>query len=230
MPKKLDSLSARKTPASTPAASPAVEKETKAPVVEVVAPSSTPAPIKEELPATADTFESMFPEPTVSISRPPVWLIWVFLLIASLLAAGAGFAYFNPQLDSWLSPGSTPAPTLKPTATPVSSPTPTVTATPTATPTASSTATPTATLRVLNGTTKSGAAASAASVLVKAGYSVRTTGNAKQRTYTSTYVYYKTGYQVQAALIQKALTGYDAQLQESTSLAAPDMILVVVAK
>ena len=83
-------------------------------------------------------------------------------------------------------------------------------------------------MRVLNGTTVSGAAATAKTTLEQAGFTVRTTGNANHQTYTSTVIYYETGDLAQAQSVQQALSGYSPTLEESSSLASPDQVLVVV--
>jgi len=181
--------------------------------------------------APADRFESLFPQPTVSISRPPAW-VWVLLVL--VLVAGLGFLGYNlanGKINSWLT-ASEPTPTATPTPTPSATATPTTTPTATPTPTPSPTPTPidkaSISLRVLNGTGTSGAAAAAADKLTTAGFKVRTTGNAKSQGYTKTIIYYASGKQDQAAAVQSALSGYPSDLQQSDSLAAPDDVLVVV--
>jgi hypothetical protein len=245
MKKKLDSLSAKTPPASAaPAeAAPAAAAATP-PVVETVAPSGgTPAAPAEAGGAPAaetgaptgegDSFAALFPEPAPKLGQPPSWLWWLALLIASIVIGGVGYMLAQRNLQSWLALEPTAAPTATPTATPTPEPTPTPTstpeptATPTATPTPSSVDPAKVTLRVLNGTTTTGAAAKAETVIEKAGFTVRTIGNAKNQDYATTQVYYATGQKAAAEAVKESLTGYDVTITES-SLANPDMILVVV--
>lgn len=50
----------------------------------------------------ADTYESLFPEPSVIIDNPPQWIWWLVLLIGSVILGLAGFKLVNNRLDSWL--------------------------------------------------------------------------------------------------------------------------------
>jgi hypothetical protein len=84
-------------------------------------------------------------------------------------------------------------------------------------------------MRVLNGTKESGAAGTARTTLTKAGFTVRTIGNAKNQDYTDTYVYYQSGRKAEADQVAAALSSYKPVLQES-SLASPDMVLIVIGK
>lgn len=238
MAKKIDSIRAAsdKKAEEIPAASSAPAPET---------PSAQPVPQPPVEPEkTGDDYNSIFPEPSVVVSQPPHWLLWLLLLLAALAVLVVGYKVVNGKLDTWLSvaPTASPSPTPDLQATPSAeasaSPaiTPSAAASPSISPTASpsptpSTATPknSITLRVLNGTKVTGAAAKAADTLEKAGFTVRTTGNAKQQTYESTIIYYQQGREAEAAQVQQALTSYQATLQEST-LANPDMVLVVIGK
>ena len=69
--------------------------------------------------------------------------------------------------------------------------------------------------------------ATAQNILEKAGFTVRTIGNAKNQTYESTIIYYQTGQLSNAQKIGKALTSYSITYTES-SLASPDAVLVVI--
>lgn len=223
---------------------------------EVVAPADVVTPVTAvEIPTTEapaaptaesnESYDAMFPEPTVSITPPPTWIIWALLMGLSLAAIGLGYAYLSPRLDTYLA--VTPLPSASPTdVASTISPTPTKSASSEASPSASATAaaapnattTPTAsgtvtkpsavTLRVLNGTKTTGAAASASTLLEKGGYAVRTVGNAKNQSYAQTTVYYQAGKKAEAEDVAKTISSkYSPQLEEST-LASPDMVLVVV--
>lgn len=253
MAKSIDTISS--TPSSTPAKSeptaPASEvpkeetKPTEAPKEEVkVEAAAAPEAKEEEKPAEpadateaspeadSNSYNNMFPEPSVVIGSPPGWIWWAVLIIASLITAFIGFQLINGKINTWLSVNDSSA---SPTASATASPSATATAdtTNTTTPSPAVTAAPTAsskssiTLRVLNGTTVTGAAAKAKNVLTAAGYTVRTVGNASNRSYQNTTIYYQAGNSANAALIKQSLTGYTSVLQES-ELAAPDMVLVVV--
>jgi hypothetical protein len=152
MKKKIDSLSAGKQAASTePAKTEEAPKETPAAAPEekaAPAAEATPEAIPEAKPAEpaaeasadvpvgetapGDSFESLFPEPS-NIGKPPSWLWWFVLLIASVVVAFVGYTLAQKNLRDWLS--------LEPTASPSASATPT----PTAEETAASTPTPEAT-------------------------------------------------------------------------------------
>jgi hypothetical protein len=195
---------------------------------------ATPEAIPSADPSNPDSFENLFPEPRVALGAPPSWLWWVLLLVVSAVLGVVGYALTQRNLKDWLSTNTAATPT--PTATETPTPTPTDTASPT--PTATETPTPTPTpsvdpasviLRVLNGTTTTGAASKAKTTLESAGFKVRTTGNAKNQNYDTTMVYYQTGKEAEAQAVKDALTGYSVTLEES-SLAAPDMVLVVIGK
>lgn len=219
------------TPAAEPVTTPATE-----PVVETITPSTeqkaeareTPETPEVATPQPSDKFESLFPEPNIVMSGPPTWVWWVLLVVG---AAGLGFLAFDltrSRIDDWLAVKNTPSPTATATATPTPTETPVATATPTPAPTSNSTLDKSKiTIRVLNGTATVGAAATAKSKLEKAGFTVRLTGNAA-RTNAATTIYYQAEHQVDAQLIKDALgTGV---LQESSPLANPDNVLVVIGK
>lgn len=212
---------AKETPA-TPAATPA----------EGSTPNSDAAPAPASTPPTeGDGFAELFPEPTVTLGAPPSWLWWIVLLIVSLVLGVVGYALAQKRLSDWLSLEPTASPTATATVTPSATPTPSASAstepapTPTATPATIDKAA--VTLRVLNGTTTTGAAGKAKATLEAAGFSVRTVGNAKNQNYSSTYIYYQTGRRAEAEAVQAALPDYSSVLEEST-LAEPDMVLVVI--
>lgn len=248
MKKNLDSLSGKKAEAqptveevkpqeapkeepkkeeAKPAEAPAEATPAQAPVEPAATAENASTPE-----ATQDSFESLFPEPRVALGAPPSWLWWVLLLVVSAVLGVVGYALTQRNLKDWLSTNTaTPTPSATAAATPTPSPTDTPSPTPSATPTPTPAAVDPAsvTLRVLNGTTVTGAASKAKTTLEAAGFKVRTTGNAKTQDYQTTMVYYQTGRQAEAEAVQKALTGYMVTLQES-SLAAPDMVLVVIGK
>jgi hypothetical protein len=237
-------------PVAEKAAEPAVEEKPATPTPEPTA-EAPAAPEKAAEPAAAEApvavvpptspsakpegFD-LFPEPSVVVSGPPTWLWWL-LLIAG--AAGLGFLAFDltrGRIDNWLASDSpTPTPTVSASPGTDASPTPTPdtstspTATPTATPTTGTIDKSKVTLRVLNGTTQAGAAATTKTTLEKAGFTVKSIGNAKSQTYTKTYVYYQAGKKAEADAVLAALADSKAVLEEST-LANPDMVLVVFGK
>jgi hypothetical protein len=185
-----------------------------------------------------ENFNALFPEPSVAISNPPSWIMWIVLLGASAIVGVVGYRLVSNKLDAWLTASPTATPT---TVTSSPSPTATTTVTATATPTATASITPTATptssttinkstisIRVLNGTTTSGLAATVKSQLENAGFTVRTIGNAQNQNYTTGVVYYQSGQKAAADLVLASLTGRTFTEQESTTLASPDMVLVVV--
>ncbi len=253
MAKNLDSLSPAKSdkPADKPIEKPAEAAEKPADTAAAATPAPSepaasakaaeaPAASKDEKgekpvdptasPAT-DTFESMFPEPSVTIAGPPSWIWWLLLIIASVGLGLVAYRLLNGRVDSWLSLTSSSTPTASASATPTASGTPAATATPTP---ALTTPTPAAsidksavTLRVLNGTTKAGIATTIKTTLQDAGFTVRTVGNAKTQNYQSTLIYYQTGKLAEAQAVQSALSQYSPTLEESTTLASPDMILVI---
>ncbi len=179
-------------------------------------------------------FESLFPEPGTALSAPPSWVWWVVLLVVSLIIGGVGYAIAKNKINTWLAV-ATPSPTALVSQSPTVSPTTKTTATPSPTPTPTSTPTATATpnslitIRVLNGTTQSGLASTVKTMLTKAGFTVRTIGNAATQNYTATMIYYQTGKLDAAKAVQNALTGYTATLQESAQ-ANPDNVLVILGK
>lgn len=203
------------------------------------APIQTPSEAPKEAMASAptegtpapDSFESLFPEPRTALGAPPSWLWWVLLLIVSAVLGVVGYALTQKNLKDWLSTSPKASPTVSASPSPTASASPSPTTTPTATPTPSPSGVVPAnvTLRVLNGTTVTGAAGKAKTVLEKAGFTVRTTGNASNQNYATTTVYYQTGRQAEADAVKAALTDYTVTEQES-SLAAPDMVLVVIGK
>jgi hypothetical protein len=256
MAKSLDSLSPNKpgekspevsTPLSMPVAAtpdkPANPAPPPAPIEKTDVPMESTAVIDTEAtPAEAnpDSFESLFPEPSVAIAGPPTWIWWMLLIVSSVGLGYIGYKLVNNKVDSFIALSPTPtvvtaksSPTTAATATavatptPASSATPASTVTPAASPTSSATAKSAITMRVLNGTLVNGAATTVKGVLEKAGFTVRTTGNAKSQSYQSTTIYYQTGNLPEAQQVQAALSQYSPSLAESTSLASPDMILVV---
>jgi hypothetical protein len=244
MAKSIDSLSKPTTETPVVAVVEPVKAEVKTEVktAEVVPSISTPlsttpgAIQNPQAPAASsqDSYETLFPEPSVAIESPPQWIWWILLLIASAVVGLVGYRMVTNKVSSWIQ--ATPTPSA--TASGLVSPSPSLTPAPTPTP-SSSTSTPSPTpatttksnitLRVLNGTTTAGAASVAKSTLEKNGFTVRTVGNALHQNYLSTIIYYKTGNLAEAQLVQQGLTGYSATLQESTELASPDQVLVVVA-
>jgi ubiquitin len=170
------------------------------------------------------------------------------LILGSVALGFLAFDLTRGKIDTWLavSATATPSPSASAStaataaAVPTSaSPTPTASSTASASPVASpsspttSDVTPTAasvSLRILNGTTITGAAAKSKDLLAKAGFNVKSVGNAKTQNYSSTFVYYQAGKQAQANLVQQTLKDtYSVTLQESP-LAQPDDVLIVIGK
>jgi hypothetical protein len=218
------------TPAEAPAETPA-EAEVPGEPKEEIPDASEVAEGAETAPAGKDSFENLFPEPSVIMSGPPGWVWWLLLIIG---AAGLGFLAFDitrGKIDTWLSVSPTASPVVEESATPTASasasPTTVATVTPTPTASPSGIVKSSVTLRVLNGTTVTGAANSTKTTLEKAGFTVRTIGNAKNQNYTATMVYYQSGRQVEAQAVADSLAPTKVTLEEST-LASPDMVLVVV--
>lgn len=183
-----------------------------------------------ETAAQPESFDSLFSDPSTMIGKPPSWLWWLILLVVSVVIGVVGYALAQHRIADWLS--VTPTPTTSVTATPISSATPTASATVTPSPTPSPTTVlpSSVTLRVLNGTAVAGAASKAQTILQKAGFTVRTIGNAKSTTFATTTIFYQTGRKAEAQLVQAALTTYQTTIQESSADANPDMVLVVVGK
>jgi hypothetical protein len=218
------------------------QSEGNPPVVETITPHGAPTKVEQAQtpPESTESYDSMFPEPTVSVNPPPTWTWWLGLLIASVVIGFVGYKTANSQINNWLavspSPESSastePTPDSESTATPEATSTPTASATPSTEPTSTpqTTATPapnaTITLRVLNGTTVTGAAAKTRTVLTSAGFKVKSIGNATNRNYTGTVIYYQSGRKDEALRVQTALSAYETTLEES-SIASPDMVLVV---
>jgi hypothetical protein len=231
------------TPTEEPKeATPPTDGEKKEESTETVVPTGELPPLAPATPADGeaptelsegDSYESLFPEPTVVISSPPTWIWWTLLIIGSLGLAFLGYNLANGKINQWLSINPTPTPSSTTTSTATATPSATATATatpaPTATPSATTSVTKSSiTIRVLNGTTTAGAAGTAKTILQNAGFTVRTVGNAQKQTYTSTIIYYQTGHQADAAAVKAALPKYTSSLEESSSLASPDNVLVVL--
>lgn len=201
-------------------------------------PAASPAEVPTVVPPVSPSAKpegfDLFPEPSVVVTGPPTWLWWL------LLVAGAGALGFlaydltRGRIDNWLASDSpTPTPTVSASSSPEASPSASASATATPTPSPSSSATTVdkakVTLRVLNGTTQAGAAAATKTTLEKAGFTVKSIGNAKSQNYTKTYVYYASGKKAEGEAVLAALADSAAVLEEST-LASPDMVLVVFGK
>ena len=179
----------------------------------------------------SDSYESMFPEPSVVIGSPPSWIWWVVLIVSATLIAVVGFKLLDSKLDQWL--GATSTPTTSPTSKVIGETDSNSTATASPSASATPTATPTPeinkssiTIRILNGTSVNGAASLMKSKLEKAGYSIRTVGNAAKNTYTQSIIYYQAGNKDKAELIKTSLNDSTVTTEESTT-AAPDDILII---
>ena len=188
-------------------------------------------------PPTGENYESLFPEPTVSISSPPAWIWWLLLVIAAIAIGLLGYYVANGRLNQWLSvPASSsplsgnyltaPVPPATTTA-PLPSPSPALSTaiqpSPSATPVISAIF-----VRVLNGTQVAGAASAVADLLRQANLSVSSIGNAASRTHTSTVIYYQTGKLGTAQNVQKILSNFNSTLQESSTETGTDTVVVVL--
>jgi hypothetical protein len=240
MKKKIDSLSSSKGAAK--AEEQPQEQKVTAPVAEDTATkteeaAATPAAENVQVtpsPSTAtsdESFENLFPEPTPSLGAPPSWLWWLVLLIISIILGVVGYALAQQNLRSWLSiePSPSPTATAEPTPDPNETPEPTPEPTPTPTASPATVDISAVTLRVLNGTTTAGAAARMRQQLERAGFTVRTTGNARNQNYATTIIYYQTGRQAEAEAVRDAIGGQNVNIEQS-SLADPDMVLVVIGR
>lgn len=85
-------------------------------------------------------------------------------------------------------------------------------------------------IQVLNGNGISGSGVAIKKILVTAGYTVSSTGNAKNFNYENTIVYYKTGKDASATLIKEALVGRTVTLEKSDDIVKTYDIVVVVGK
>jgi hypothetical protein len=227
-------------PAATPAeATPVAETPTPSPSepAQPTPVATTPPQAAAAAPSGEDSFSSLFPEPSVTLAGPPAWVWWVLLGVSSVVVVILGYRLLTAKPGLWSSTTPTPTATVAALASsePSASPSPTATPTPEATAAPVASTAPAAqkstiTLRVLNGTKTAGLAASAKTKLTTAGFTVRTTGNAANQTYTSTYIYYATGQEAAAASVKEALTSYSPVVQLSDTLAKPDNVLVVVAQ
>ncbi|MCX6810923.1 MAG: LytR C-terminal domain-containing protein [Candidatus Berkelbacteria bacterium] len=84
-------------------------------------------------------------------------------------------------------------------------------------------------ISVLNGSGTKNSASSTAAILKKAGFNVKSTGNAKSFNYTKTYIYYKTDDATAANLVKDALSSRTTEVSKNTSIvgAAYDIVVVV---
>lgn len=191
------------------------------------------APATEGATPAADSFETMFPEPSVVVSGPPAWIWWLLLFLGAGALAFLAFDLTRGKIDSWIktsseSPAATATPEASASPSAEASPSAAATTTPTPSPSSSTSGVvkSSITIRVLNGTTTSGAAGTTKTTLEKAGFTVRAVGNAKNQNYTKTTIYYQTGKKAEAEAVQSALPA-GSVLEESSTQANPDMVLVV---
>lgn len=123
----------------------------------------------------------------------------------------------------------TPTTTTPTTTTPATT-TPATTTTPTTTTPTTTTTNRTFTLEVLNGNGVAGSATTIKNILVKAGFKVDAIGTASKSNYTNTNIYYKTGYEAEAARVKNALSSRTCVLQKSDTIAKNYNVVVVVGK
>lgn len=176
-----------------------------------------------------DSYESLFPEPSISISKPPVWFWWLLFILLAATFGVTAYSLANSNLDRWLnlgSPSPTPSPSLQPTPSSTPSPTSTPTATPSPSPSPLNIAT--ISIRVLNGSGQVGAAAGVRTTLTQAGFTVRSIGNAKTQDYSGDTIFYQTGHLADAQAVQQSLKKASTSLVENNDLVAPDQVVVVV--
>lgn len=84
------------------------------------------------------------------------------------------------------------------------------------------------TIKVLNGNGVKGDAQKVTDLLTAVGFKIASTGNAKNFSYTETVIYYQTGKESEAKLIQAALVDYTSKLELSDTIAKDQQVVVVV--
>ena len=85
-------------------------------------------------------------------------------------------------------------------------------------------------IEVLNGNGISGSADKVKATLVESGFTVSKVANAKKFTYTSTYIYYKTGAEASMELVKAALSDRTCVTQKSDPITTGYDIVVVLGK
>lgn len=112
------------------------------------------------------------------------------------------------------------------TQTPAASTDTTTTQTPTAAPTIDKS---TITISVLNGSGVKNSASIVANTLKTAGFTIKSTGNARSFNYTKTYIYYKTDDVTKANLVKDSLPDRQTEVSKNTSVvgSAYDIVVVV---
>lgn len=186
---------------------------------------------KEHVPNTeneeVDGVESLFsertrgvnPEITVIGKKDKSLAIWVGAMLGIAAAVGLGLIFIVRGSSGLPSFGGKPTPTLAPTVIP----TPTVDA---------SIVRKDISVRVLNGGGVPGAASLMKAFLEEKGYTVESTGNTKEYTYTSTVVQVKAGKEAQKTMLTDDLK-VDYTLEASTEAVASDAAydaIVIVGK
>jgi cytoskeletal protein RodZ len=83
-------------------------------------------------------------------------------------------------------------------------------------------------ISVLNGSGIKNAAAEVTGVLTNAGFTVKTTSNAKSFNYLKTYIYYKTNGLEKANLIRDTLTSRETEISESPIIVGSNYDIVIV--
>lgn len=127
-------------------------------------------------------------------------------------AIGITYTALPPLLTA--TPGPSPTPLVQSSSTPV----PVVTSTPNQNASIS--------LRVLNGSGKSERLATATAALQKAGFTISSSGTARNH-YNTTVIYYGAGKLEKAKAVQNALVGFETSLTKSSIVGSNDVLVVV---
>ena len=83
-------------------------------------------------------------------------------------------------------------------------------------------------IQILNGNGTTGSGSIAKQILVDAGFTVSSTANAKRYNYATSIVYYKTGKEAEATLVNESLSAYVTELvNEDSVMGVYDVVIVI---